>query len=78
LPYILAKEAERLSWDKSYNSPFAQKAKENNFAYCGGKPDDITIIIAQVFDDANGKRGLRYSDSYKENHENKFELDKYV
>jgi protein phosphatase PTC7 len=61
----LAKEAETLSWDKSYNSPFAQKAREKNIVYYGGKPDDITIIIGQVYEDVNGERNLRYSDSYK-------------
>lgn len=29
-------------------SPFAKKAQENNKYYCGGKPDDITVIVAHV------------------------------
>jgi len=29
-------------------SPFAKKAKENNYFYLGGKPDDITVIISQL------------------------------
>ncbi len=29
-------------------SPFAKKAKENNFYYIGGKPDDITVIVSQI------------------------------
>ena len=40
--------AEKQSNDKNYMSPFARKAKEQNLRYSGGKPDDITIIVAQV------------------------------
>jgi hypothetical protein len=29
-------------------SPFAKKAKENNYFYLGGKPDDITVIVSQL------------------------------
>jgi hypothetical protein len=29
-------------------SPFAKKAKENNKYYEAGKPDDITIVVAQI------------------------------
>ena len=45
---ILASEAEILSNDKKYLSPFSKKARENNITYTGGKPDDITIIVAQI------------------------------
>ena len=44
----LANEAEILSKDKGYLSPFSKKAREHNFHYTGGKPDDITIIVAQI------------------------------
>lgn len=44
----LAEEAERLSKDKEYLSPFSKKARENQLNYTGGKPDDITIIVAQI------------------------------
>ena len=44
----LATEAELFSNDKSYLSPFSKKARENNLSYTGGKPDDITIIVAQI------------------------------
>jgi len=33
---------------RKYVSPFSKKAKSNNILKIGGKPDDITIIIAQV------------------------------
>ena len=29
-------------------SPFEKKAKENNYFYLGGKPDDITVIVSQL------------------------------
>jgi len=29
-------------------SPFAENAKAYNYEYIGGKPDDITVIVAQV------------------------------
>lgn len=44
----LAAEAEIKSKDKCYLSPFSKKAREHNFNYTGGKPDDITIIVAQI------------------------------
>jgi protein phosphatase PTC7 len=43
--------AEHLSQDKNHFSPFCKKALEYNKSgkkYFGGKPDDITIIAAQV------------------------------
>ena len=44
----LALKAERLSYVESYNSPFAKSARDSNYSYIGGKPDDITVIVAQV------------------------------
>jgi len=29
-------------------SPFAKGARENYYDYIGGKPDDITVIVAQI------------------------------
>jgi hypothetical protein len=49
----IANEAERLSNDIKYNSPFAKKAKENKMRYYGGKPDDITVVVAQFFSREN-------------------------
>jgi protein phosphatase PTC7 len=36
------------SLDKNYDSPFAKRAKQNRMKYRGGKPDDITVIVAQL------------------------------
>ncbi|EDV90793.1 protein phosphatase PTC7 homolog fig [Drosophila grimshawi] len=41
--------AKRLSLRTDYQSPFALRAKANNMNYgAGGKPDDITVILASV------------------------------
>jgi hypothetical protein len=44
----LVEEAYEKSNNKNYFSPFAKKAQENKKFYLGGKPDDITIIVAFV------------------------------
>ena len=31
-------------------SPFAESARAHNYEYVGGKPDDITVIVAQVME----------------------------
>lgn len=43
---IIAKETEKLSYDMNYMSPFSKGAKDHYYDYLGGKPDDITIIVA--------------------------------
>lgn len=43
---IIAKEAEKFSYNQGYISPFAKSAREHFFDYAGGKPDDITVIVA--------------------------------
>jgi protein phosphatase PTC7 len=48
LAKVLTEEAFEKSNDKNYFSPFAKKAQDNKRYYLGGKPDDITIIVAQV------------------------------
>jgi protein phosphatase PTC7 len=49
---LLSENAEEFSRDKNYYSPFAKRAKQNRYKnYLGGKPDDITVIIAQIIDD---------------------------
>ena len=45
---LIAKEAERYSYLQHYMSPFAESARAHNYHYIGGKPDDITVIVAQV------------------------------
>jgi hypothetical protein len=44
----LVEEAYEKSLDKNYFSPFAKKAQENKKYYLGGKPDDISVIVAHV------------------------------
>jgi len=39
-------KASELSHDKDFMSPFAKKARRARYAYHGGKPDDITLILA--------------------------------
>lgn len=46
---ILAHHAEELSLDTSYLSPFAKNAKDNNINFVGGKSDDITVVVAEIF-----------------------------
>jgi len=44
----LARTAEQLSYRKDYDSPFAKNAREANRNHPGGKPDDITVIVAEI------------------------------
>lgn len=45
---LLAKEAYRLSKDRNYDSPFSQEARRSRKLYRGGKPDDITVVVANI------------------------------
>ena len=42
---IIAKEAEKYSLLQNYMSPFAENARNYNYEYIGGKPDDITVVV---------------------------------
>ena len=44
----IAKTAEMLSFNKGYDSPFSVNAREAGRNHPGGKPDDITVIVAEV------------------------------
>lgn len=44
----LAKMASRKSWDWYTVSPFAVAARGAGFKHFGGKPDDITVVVAYV------------------------------
>ncbi len=47
----LSEKAEKLSLNPNHYSPFARRAYEQfSKRYRGGKPDDITIVVAQVGD----------------------------
>lgn len=45
---MIAKEAEKYSHNQAYLSPFGKAAREHFYDYRGGKPDDVTVIVAQV------------------------------
>ena len=42
---IICNEAEKLSKQQGYMSPFAKEAARYNQDYVGGKPNDITVIL---------------------------------
>ena len=44
----LASSARRLAFDPDYMSPFALAAKDAGLDICGGKPDDVTVVVAVV------------------------------
>ncbi|KAG1673491.1 Protein phosphatase PTC7 [Nymphon striatum] len=44
----LALQARVLAFDSSYMSPFSKRAQQHGINTIGGKPDDITIILALV------------------------------
>jgi protein phosphatase PTC7 len=55
---ILSKVAEDLSYKNDYLSPFVKRAQQYNKNYKklrGGKPDDITVIVAQISDNEDAK-----------------------
>lgn len=45
---ILAKKAVELAFDPDYVSPFAVSARRNGINISGGKPDDVTVLLARV------------------------------
>ncbi|KAH6931916.1 hypothetical protein HPB50_001468 [Hyalomma asiaticum] len=44
----LALQARRLAFDEAHLSPFSLRARDNGIDTIGGKPDDITILLASV------------------------------
>ncbi|XP_061196312.1 protein phosphatase PTC7 homolog [Saccostrea echinata] len=44
----IAEEAYQLSFDQDYLSPFALSAQQRGIDLKGGKPDDITVLLARV------------------------------
>ncbi|XP_067663217.1 protein phosphatase PTC7 homolog [Haliotis asinina] len=44
----IAEKAYQLSFDPEYMSPFAMSAMDAGIDFRGGKPDDITVIVARV------------------------------
>ena len=45
---LISREAYRLSKDRTYDSPFSQEARKSMKLYLGGKPDDITVVVANI------------------------------
>lgn len=45
---VLAKKAVELAFDPDYVSPFALSARRNGINISGGKPDDVTVLLARV------------------------------
>jgi protein phosphatase PTC7 len=45
---VLAKKAVELAFDPDYDSPFALAARRNGINISGGKPDDVTVLLARV------------------------------
>jgi protein phosphatase PTC7 len=45
----LARTSYELGKDKTFDSPFAKGARQSGMNYRGGKHDDISVIVAQVF-----------------------------
>ena len=48
LATALARRALERSLDRDVDSPFALLAKDNDIMWGGGRPDDITVIVARV------------------------------
>jgi len=44
----IAIAAEKLSNSSTYESPFSLAAGNAGFRMTGGKPDDITVVVAQI------------------------------
>jgi protein phosphatase PTC7 len=44
----IARKAVELANDPNYLSPFALSARQNGINISGGKPDDITVLLARV------------------------------
>jgi len=44
----MANLAQLQSRNETFTSPFAQAAKQWGFAYKGGKPDDITVVVSYI------------------------------
>lgn len=48
----IALMARQLSFDSKFLSPFSINARKNNINAIGGKPDDVTVVLATVSDNS--------------------------
>lgn len=62
----IARQAYDLGKDPSYISPFAKGAAEVGKRFQGGKHDDITITVAQIFTDASGYEKKAHTEDFFE------------
>jgi len=46
---VLARRAQLLAVEDTYSSPFAERAREQNYRMSGGKLDDITVVACRAF-----------------------------
>lgn len=49
---MIAKQAEKLSLNQKWMSPFAKAAYNNYYDFRGGKHDDVTVVVSQIKIDA--------------------------
>ncbi|KAJ2794903.1 hypothetical protein H4R21_005316, partial [Coemansia helicoidea] len=52
LAYSIAAQAVANYIQKDLRSPFAERAKLAGWSYAGGKPDDVTIMLAWIRDNS--------------------------
>ena len=45
---MIAKQAEKLSLNTKWMSPFAKAAYNNYYDFRGGKHDDVTVVVSQI------------------------------
>jgi hypothetical protein len=62
----IARKAYKLGKDESYNSPFAKGAKKAGRYFAGGKHDDITITVAQLFKESEGNERKAHTEDFFE------------
>jgi protein phosphatase PTC7 len=48
LAKVIVDEAEKMSKQKKYVSPFSKNSKEHGYNHTGGKTDDITVLVAKI------------------------------
>ena len=58
LAELLVHEASKVSSDRRRETPFSKKARHQGKRYRGGKPDDITVVVAQVVSTPTTEEGL--------------------
>jgi len=55
----IANKAFSHSRDSHIVTPFSKQAQQHNLLWCGGKPDDITVIVAKVVLSKTGKTKVK-------------------